>query len=262
MGQSNKTRIVCIANQKGGVGKTTTAVNLAAALAMLGKRVLLADCDSQANATSGLGFDIKSMAGACLYCALAGKVDIKDVVRATDIPNLYLLPATTDLAGVEIELATRPNREFVLRTILSPLSDYDFIIIDCPPSLGLMTINALVASDSVLIPLQCEYYALEGLTHLLKTIRLVKHNFNPKLYIEGILLTMADHRIRLSVQVASDVRKHFKSLVYDTVIPRNIRLSESPSHGKPIFSYDPKSKGAEGYSALAQEFLNRMTYGG
>jgi len=257
---ANKTRIICIANQKGGVGKTTTAINLSAALAMLGKRVLLADCDAQANATSGLGFELMAVAGVCIYCAVAGKVDIQDIIRVTNIPNLYLLPATTDLVGVEMELAARPNREFVLKDLLSGLKGYDFILIDCPPSLGLMTINALVAADSVLIPLQCEYYALEGLSHLLKTIRLVKHNFNPKLYIEGILLTMADHRMRLSVQVASDVRNHFKSLVYDTVIPRNIRLSESPSHGKPIFLYDPKSKGAEGYASLAQEFLNRMAY--
>jgi chromosome partitioning protein len=257
---ANKTRIICIANQKGGVGKTTTAINLAAGLAMLGKRVLLADCDAQANATSGLGFDLTAVAGACLYCAVAGKVDIRDIVRTTGVPNLHLLPATTDLVGVEMELATKTNREFVLKTMFSALQDYDFILIDCPPSLGLMTINALVSADSVLIPLQCEYYALEGLSHLLKTIRLVKHNFNPRLYIEGILLTMADHRMRLSVQVASDVRNHFKSLVYDTVIPRNIRLSESPSHGKPIFLYDPKSRGAEGYAALSQEFLNRMQH--
>lgn len=255
-----KTRIICIANQKGGVGKTTTAINLAAALAMMGKRVLLADCDAQANATSGLGFNAQATAGACIYCAVAGKADIRDIVRTTGIVNLHLLPATTDLVGVELELAAKPNREFVLKAMFSAFQDYDFIFIDCPPSLGLMTINALVSADSVLIPLQCEYYALEGLSQLLKTIRLVKHNFNPRLYIEGILLTMADSRIRLSVQVASDVRNHFKFLVYNTVIPRNIRLSESPSHGKSIFLYDSKSKGAEAYTAMAQEFLNRMTH--
>lgn len=251
------TKIVCIANQKGGVGKTTTAVNLSAGLALLQKRVLLVDCDAQGNATSGLGFQPQSLERH-LYHALAGMCTLGDAVMDTAVQGLALVPANTDLVGIEAELVQKKGREGVLRGLLSEIRGYDFVLMDCPPSLGIMTINALAAAHSLLIPLQCEYYALEGLSQLVQTIRLVKHNFNPRLHIEGLLLTMYDHRTRLAYQVAREVRTHFRDLVYRTTVPRNVRLSESPSHGRPIFLYDPRSKGAESYLSLAREFLTRQ----
>ncbi len=253
---SQETKVICIANQKGGVGKTTTAVNLAAGLSLLKKSILLVDCDAQGNATSGLGFDHHELKKH-LYHAIVGLADPVDVIRPTPMTNLFMIPSDTDLVGIEVDLARRKGREGVLRDLLASLRPFDYILLDCPPSLGLMTINALTASDSVIIPMQCEYYALEGLSQLVKTIRLVKHNFNPRLHIEGILLTMYDYRIRLAYQVAREVRTHFRDLVYRTTIPRNIKLSESPSHGKPIFIYEPRSRGAESYLALATEFLRR-----
>jgi len=239
------------------VGKTTTAVNLAAGLALFKQSVLLVDCDAQGNATSGVGVHPQGLERH-LYHTLLGLAEPIDVVRSTAMENLSLLPANTDLVGAEYDLAGAEKREGVLRRRLDGLNGYDFIVLDCPPSLGLMTINALTAANSVLIPLQCEYFALEGLSQLVQTIRLVKHNFNPRLHIEGLLLTMYDYRIRLSFQVAREVRTHFRDLVYRTTIPRNVRLSESPSHGKSIFEYDPKSKGAESYLSLAREFLSRQ----
>ncbi len=252
-----KTKIICVANQKGGVGKTTTAVNLAAGLSLFKKSVLLVDCDAQGNATSGLGISLKGL-GKHLYHAILGSVSLKDVIQPTPMANLFIIPSNTDLVGIEVDLAGFKDREGVLKRLLSPLNSFDYILLDSPPSLGLMTLNALTASNSVIIPMQCEYYALEGLSQLVQTVRLVKHNFNPRLHIEGLLLTMYDYRIRLAFQVAQEIRTHFRDLVYRTTIPRNIRLSESPSHGKPIFAYDPRSKGAESYMALANEFLSRQ----
>ncbi len=258
MGKREKRRIrlIAVANQKGGVGKTTTAVNLAAGLAMLGQKVLLVDCDPQANATSGLGITLED-GHRHLYHVLTGAISLEDAITPTVQQGLYAVPAHQDLVGIDIELATKDEKEIVLKALFKTISDYDYVIMDCPPSLGLMTINALTAADSVLIPLQCEYYALEGLSQLVQTIRIVKNRLNPKLHIEGLLLTMYDHRTRLGYQVAREVRVHFRDLVYRTTVPRNIRLSESPSHGKPIYLYDPRSKGAESYLALSREFLTR-----
>ncbi len=252
-----RTKIICIANQKGGVGKTTTAVNLAAALSMQGKQVLLVDCDAQGNASSGTGIATQEL-GVHLYHALLGEISPAEAVCITPFNSLSVLPANRDLVGIEMELAGVEDRESVLKNTLKQIEGYQYCILDCPPSLGLMTINAFTAADSVIIPLQCEYYALEGLSQLVQTIRLVKHNFNPQLHIEGLLLTMYDSRMRLTFQVAREVRTHFRDIVYRTTIPRNVRLSESPSHGKPIFAYDPRSKGAEAYMALAREFLSRQ----
>ena len=254
--EKNKTRFIAVANQKGGVGKTTTAVNLAAGLAMIGQKVLLVDCDPQANATSGLGINLPE-GDRYIYHVLVGDISMEDAITATVQPNLYAIPAHTDLVGIDIELAGKDEREIVLKALFKTISGFDYVIMDCPPSLGLMTINALTAADSVLIPLQCEYYALEGLSQLVQTIRVVKNRLNPRLHIEGLLLTMYDHRTRLGYQVAREVRVHFRDLVYRTTVPRNIRLSESPSHGKPIYLYDPSSKGAESYLALSREFLTR-----
>ncbi|NDY41567.1 ParA family protein [Dissulfurirhabdus thermomarina] len=250
-------KILCVANQKGGVAKTTTAVSLGAGLALLGKAVLLVDCDSQANATSGVGLDPAAL-DRHLYHVLEGSAAPEEAIRPTEVQGLDILPANVDLVGIEMELAGRPGRETVLREALRPILGYEIVILDTPPSLGLLTVNALAAAHSVFIPLQCEYYALEGLSQLVNTIRLVKHNFNPRLYIEGILLTMFDARTRLTTQVNDEVRAHFRELVYETTIPRNVRLSESPSHGKPIFLYDPASRGAQSYLAAAREFLDRQ----
>ena len=250
-------RIISVANQKGGVGKTTTTVNLGACLAYDGKKVLLIDSDAQGNATSGLGVrkpDVKQD----IYDVLVNEVPIKDTIIETSRENLSIVPATLQLAGAEIELTSMMARESRLKSALAEVSDdYDFILIDCPPSLGHLTINAFTASDAILIPVQCEYYALEGLSQLLNTVRLVQKHFNPGLEIEGVLLTMYDARTNLGAEVVEEVRRYFQEKVYDTIIPRNVRLSEAPSHGKPIIDYDPRSKGAEVYQALAKEVLVR-----
>jgi chromosome partitioning protein len=250
-------RIISVANQNGGVGKTTTTVNLGACLAYDGKKVLLIDSDAQGNATSGLGVrkpDVKQD----IYDVLVNEVPIKDTIIETSRENLSIVPATLQLAGAEIELTSMMARESRLKSALAEVSDdYDFILVDCPPSLGHLTINAFTASDAILIPVQCEYYALEGLSQLLNTVRLVQKHFNPGLEIEGVLLTMYDARTNLGAEVVEEVRRYFQEKVYDTIIPRNVRLSEAPSHGKPIIDYDPRSKGAEVYQALAKEVLVR-----
>lgn len=249
-------KIICIANQKGGVGKTTTAINLAASLAAAEKKTLLIDCDSQGNATSGVGIDKNIIHKKNLYHSLIGKVPLKDVILGTQLPFLDVVPANQDLIGIEVEFVNLENREKKLRTLLNALDTaYDFVIIDCPPSLGFLTINALVASDSLIIPLQCEYFAMEGLGHLLNTVKLVKTRLNPSLALAGILLTMFDTRNLLSHRVSEDVRTHLGNKVFNTVIHRNVRLSESPSHGLPIILYDIRSRGAVSYMELAQELM-------
>ncbi|NLV15607.1 MAG: ParA family protein [Syntrophomonadaceae bacterium] len=250
-------KIVAVANQKGGVGKTTTVVNLGCGLALMGKKVLLVDADPQGNCTSGLGIDRKRLK-ASLYNVLIEEIPAKDVIQSSSVTNLDVLPATIQLAGAEVELASLEERELLMKRALEGLrNEYDYIIIDCPPSLGLITLNALSASDSVLIPIQCEYYALEGLSQLMHSIYLVRRRLNPSLKIEGIVLTMFDGRTNLAIQVVDEVKRHFRREVYKTIIPRNVRLSEAPSFGKPIMIYDPKSKGAEVYQDLAKEVLER-----
>ncbi len=248
-------RILSVANQKGGVGKTTTAVNLAASVAAAEKRVLLFDADPQANASSGVG--VRPAEGELTsYEVLTGQAPLERAVRTTSLAHLHIVPASRDLAGAEVELVGASRREYRLREALQAArDDYDYIFVDCPPSLGLLTINALVASDAVIIPLQCEYYALEGLSQLLQTVRTVKRGFNQKLDVEGILLTMFDARNNLSHQVAEEVKRHFKDKVFRSVIPRNVRLSESPSHGKPALLYDIRSTGAQSYLRMARELL-------
>jgi chromosome partitioning protein len=252
-------KIIAIANQKGGVGKTTTAVNLAAALGVLEKKVLLIDADPQANASSGLGVDVESVE-AGTYQLIGHAADAQELIIKTDSPNLDIIPAHIDLVAVEIELVDEEKREYKMRTALENIKDnYDYIIIDCAPSLGLLTLNALTASDSVLIPIQCEYFALEGLGKLLNTIKSVQKIHNPELDIEGLLLTMYDSRLRLSNQVVQEVNKHFEGLTFKTVIQRNVRLSEAPSYGESIINYDASSKGSENYLSLANEFIQKNT---
>ena len=249
-------KIIAIANQKGGVGKTTTAVNLSAALAEAGKKVLMADLDPQGNTTSGLGGRVNERNS--VYDAMMGRTPLQECIQKTEIKKLHLLGSDIRLAGAEVELVSVSEREFFLKKLLGPVrDDYDYIFVDCPPSLSLLTLNALAAADTVLVPIQCEYYALEGVTSLMNTINRVKHTFNPHLEIEGILLTMLDGRTNLGLQVVDQVKKHFRKTVFATTIPRNVRLGEAPSHGEPICLYDPRSSGAAAYESLAKEVLAR-----
>ena len=249
-------KIICIANQKGGVGKTTTAINLSASLATAEKKTLLVDCDAQGNATSGMGIGKETIQDKNMYHALIGQLPISEVIVPTPIPHLDLAPANQELVGIEIEFVSIGDREKKLRRLIRSLDrPYDYVIIDCPPSLGFLTVNALVASDFVIIPLQCEYYAMEGLGYLMNTVKLVKTRLNPALSLGGILLTMFDTRNLLSHRVSEDVRKHFGDRVFQTIIPRNVRLSESPSHGLPVILYDIRSRGAISYMDLAKEIM-------
>lgn len=249
-------KVIAIANQKGGVGKTTTAVNLSSCLAFKGKRVVIIDIDPQGNTTSGLGIDKKTI-DKSIYEVLINDEKIENALMKTAVENLYICPSNIQLVGAEVELVSVISRETRMKVTIEDIrSKYDYILIDCPPSLGLLTLNALTASDTILVPIQCEYYALEGLSQLMNTVKLVQRHLNPALDVEGVVLTMFDARTNLSIQVVEDVKKHFRNKVYRTVIPRNVRLSEAPSFGLPIILYDPKSKGAECYLDLAQEVID------
>ncbi|SMO95858.1 ParA family protein [Paracoccus laeviglucosivorans] len=253
----SETRVIAVANQKGGVGKTTTAINLGAALAELGKRVTVVDLDPQGNASTGLGVPPEARERSS-YDLIIDDLEIVDCVIPTDIPNLSLVPSSRDLASVDFEISNRPGRTQLLRRKLATRIDTEYVLIDCPPALGLLTVNAMVAAQSILVPLQAEFYALEGLSQLLMTVREVRQTANPDLRIEGVLLTMSDNRNNLSQQVEADARNTLSGLVYKTVIPRNVRLSEAPSHAMPVLQYDPNSKGSVAYRELAQEFLSRQ----
>ena len=252
-------RIISLANQKGGVGKTTTAINLAASLAALEKKVLIVDADPQGNASSGLGIDVRKVENT-IYDCLVDNVDPFKVIVSCEIENLDIMPSNIDLVGAEIEMLNMDKRESVLKNILSGVAqNYDFVLIDCSPSLGLLTVNALTASDSVIVPVQCEYFALEGLGKLLNTIKIIQNNLNTALVIEGFLLTMYDARLRLANQVVEEVRKHFQQMVFETIIQRNIKLSEAPSFGQPVLLYDAESRGAVNYLSLARELIEKST---
>lgn len=248
-------KVIAIFNQKGGVGKTTTNINLSSCLAAKGKRILIVDIDPQGNSTSGIGID-KTSIDASIYDVLINSIAPEESVIETQIENLHIIPSSVQLAGAEIELTSMEGRDLKLKKVIDKVRDkFDYIFIDCPPSLGLLTINALSAVDSVLIPIQCEFYALEGVSQLMNTIKLVQNKLNPSLKVQGVVLSMFDGRTNLSIQVVEEVKRFFKGKVYTTLIPRNVRLAEAPSYGQPITTYDPKSKGAEAYEELAQEFL-------